>query len=261
MLEMYGVDEEMQERMKTIEWKNISKLQSYCSKGNLEKLKKLYNSVPDLNISDDDEHAFRLASRKNHIHIMKQLLEWKPNIDISANSEEVLINCCHYGYSEMLLYLKEIKPTIKININNEYAFRTVAARGYLDIMKILYEWNSKINILAENNESFRQSIFYRRYDISKQLIEWEPLVLQDIQIYNLPCINEYLNIIGFDLPEIWYKKIIKRKVYTECSICLHSYKEYLETPCNHIFCQNCILKWIKINNKCPYCRRIINFTN
>jgi len=259
MLEMFGEDEELEEMMKTPEWKIKCKLQKYCSRGYLEKLKKLYERVEYLDISEDDEHAFRLASRKNHINIMKQLLEWKPDINISANNEEVLINCCLYGYLDMLLYIKELKPTINIHINNESAFRIVATRGFIDIMRKLYEWDSKIDILALNNEAFRQSIFYRRYDISKQIIEWEPLVLQDIQIYNLLCINEYLNRIGYELPEIWYKKIIKRKIKTECSICLSSYKEYLETPCNHIFCEKCILRWLKDNNQCPYCRRIIYF--
>ena len=31
--------------------------------------------------------------------------------------------------------------------------------------------------------------------------------------------------------------------------------------CTHIFCGGCLLKWLKNNNSCPYCRSNINGTD
>ena len=45
----------------------------------------------------------------------------------------------------------------------------------------------------------------------------------------------------------------------ECSICY----ELIDTnnnqilKCNHVFHKECINKWLKKNNKCPICRKII----
>ena len=46
----------------------------------------------------------------------------------------------------------------------------------------------------------------------------------------------------------------------ECSICLENYKKddmIIILSCNHNFHEACILPWIKDNNTCPHCRRII----
>ena len=44
---------------------------------------------------------------------------------------------------------------------------------------------------------------------------------------------------------------------SDCSICLRKIikNNSLTTICNHTFCCNCILEWIKISDTCPYCRK------
>ena len=39
-----------------------------------------------------------------------------------------------------------------------------------------------------------------------------------------------------------------------CGICLNSVKTFTEIVCDHKFCNNCITKWLEINNSCPICR-------
>lgn len=40
----------------------------------------------------------------------------------------------------------------------------------------------------------------------------------------------------------------------ECPICLQVIKNEIITKCNHIFCDSCLIKHIKINTTCPICR-------
>ena len=50
-----------------------------------------------------------------------------------------------------------------------------------------------------------------------------------------------------------------------CSICLEELQnatiDYAITRCNHIFCTSCLLKYIKYNNNCPLCRKMLSLPN
>lgn len=46
-----------------------------------------------------------------------------------------------------------------------------------------------------------------------------------------------------------------------CSICLEesdTTKPFVKTVCNHIFCKECIHKWLSIRHKCPICLHDFN---
>ena len=44
-----------------------------------------------------------------------------------------------------------------------------------------------------------------------------------------------------------------------CSICFEKIKNpMMETNCQNLFCCECLLKWVNINNTCPLCRTAIN---
>ncbi|ESN94976.1 hypothetical protein HELRODRAFT_179816 [Helobdella robusta] len=40
-----------------------------------------------------------------------------------------------------------------------------------------------------------------------------------------------------------------------CSICMEVVRHPKETPCEHTFCQKCLMDWIKISPTCPICRQ------
>ena len=52
------------------------------------------------------------------------------------------------------------------------------------------------------------------------------------------------------------------KHINKCSVCLNEINKQISTKCNHTFCNNCLFKWIKYENKdaqvfkatCPLCR-------
>lgn len=43
-----------------------------------------------------------------------------------------------------------------------------------------------------------------------------------------------------------------------CSICMELITNPILIECTHIFCGGCLVKWLKTNNNCPYCRTTIN---
>ena len=46
-----------------------------------------------------------------------------------------------------------------------------------------------------------------------------------------------------------------------CSICMELMTNPILIECTHIFCGGCLIKWLKNNNSCPYCRSTINGTD
>lgn len=53
------------------------------------------------------------------------------------------------------------------------------------------------------------------------------------------------------------KYLNKRNVDTgeTCPICLQDSKSMIKTDCDHVFCKECIKKWLDNNNSCPCCRK------
>lgn len=43
-----------------------------------------------------------------------------------------------------------------------------------------------------------------------------------------------------------------------CSICLDFYKNPIILECTHVYCGVCLINWLKVNNKCPTCRKLIS---
>lgn len=47
------------------------------------------------------------------------------------------------------------------------------------------------------------------------------------------------------------------RIYPDCPVCLEEMQAPSVCPCGHMFCQNCISKWITRNQNCPMCRRAV----
>jgi len=61
-----------------------------CKKGYLEEAKLLFQLNPTIDISADDEDAFRFACKSGNLELVKWLLEVKPDIDISIENDKVV---------------------------------------------------------------------------------------------------------------------------------------------------------------------------
>ena len=114
---------------------------------------------------------------------------------------------------------------------------------------IRQEFNQSLeNIRQEYNQSFeniRQEIESMRNEL------------------NLLPINNNENEISNKLEEVELNEQFKNKEEIKCGICLEIFSigdkiSYL--PCFHFFHSSCIKSWIRIKNKCPFCKNIINFS-
>ena len=52
------------------------------------------------------------------------------------------------------------------------------------------------------------------------------------------------------------EKYVKEVV--NCSICMDE-KSNIITVCNHQFCKTCIIDWYYVEQKCPCCRKNLNY--
>ena len=63
-----------------------------------------------------------------------------------------------------------------------------------------------------------------------------------------------------DLEEIEIDEKLIDDEEKQCAICLENYSignKIIYLPCCHYFHSSCIRNWLKIKNKCPYCKRVI----
>ena len=71
--------------------------------------------------------------------------------------------------------------------------------------------------------------------------------------HNIPATENFIN-------NMEVKKITKEQDMT-CSIChekMLEEEEYNQLECGHCFHKDCLKKWLRINNTCPICRKVID---
>ena len=147
-------------------------------------------------------------------------MEIKPDIDISVDNEYAFRNSCENGHLEIAKWLLEIKPDIDISSWYEYAFRNSCENGYLEIAKWFVSINSdKYTITIKDND----------------------------------LVSYKVNII---IPKTILKSELQQEI-EECLVCLTNISN-IYTTCFHLYCKDCIIKWLDKNTTCPYCRSVIS---
>ena len=88
-----------------------------CSSGKLEEAKKIFEKTKAIDISAEDDYAFRGACYNGHLDVAKWLLDVKPTIDISAEDDYAFRSACQNGHLEVAKWLLEVEPDIYPFIN------------------------------------------------------------------------------------------------------------------------------------------------
>jgi hypothetical protein len=104
---------------------------NYCQGGLLDRLNYLYLENPGINLSKNNEEAFRTACCAGDIYVVRQLITWKPDIDISALNWEGLRMSIMYGNLDIIKFYFEREYTLK-----PLDFITIA--WHYKILRLLY---------------------------------------------------------------------------------------------------------------------------
>jgi hypothetical protein len=140
-----------------------------CLYGHLEGAQWLLSVKPDINISANDERAFRNACLKGHLSVAQWLLSVKPDINISANYECAFMYACVYGRLLVAQWLQSLKPNLYvINYNDDGSYK-----GYYIRSKEEARWEHRKYLvwLASNESPNKKSLFYRMpQDVSRYII-------------------------------------------------------------------------------------------
>lgn len=181
----------------------------------------------------------------------------KISIDKESMLHEQLLHCCRYGFLDNLHQLYSENPQIDLSRNEEEAFRLACEVGEIYIIRQLREWNPKMDIGAKNYLGLCSAICVGHVDVIKQIFAWdiqiEPLKFIDFAFHNSTI--ELLKELHNRRQKIqWITHSILNIEDIECPICQEIPSDYIWTPCNHKFCQGCIITWFEINQSCPYCR-------
>jgi hypothetical protein len=147
----------------------------------LELAKWLVETHPDIDVSADNEKAFRSAfATSPDIDLVKWLLEIKPNIDVSTENEYAFYRACVYGRIDITEWLMQLKPDIDLSVKAYLPFRAACHQGKLEMAMWLFKLNSDIN---DNDDDIDIDIYEDAFvgtchggylEVSKWLLKIKP---------------------------------------------------------------------------------------
>ena len=140
-----------------------------CKSGNLEEAQQYLLDNPTINISANDEEAFRNACECGHLLVAQWLLSVKPDINISAMDDSAFINACWGGHLLVVQWLQTLKPYLYvINYNDDGSYKDYYIRSKKEV---LWEQRKTLLWLASNESPNKNSLFYKiPQDVSRYII-------------------------------------------------------------------------------------------
>ncbi len=145
---------------------------------------------PDIDISADNEKAFRSACGKRgeeyrwvsgtpdeppNFDLMKWLLKIKPDIDISADNEYAFYRACVYGRIDIAEWLLHLKPDINLSVKSYLPFRAACHQGELDMAQWVFALISGDDVDIDIYENAFIGTCHGGYlEVSKWLLKIKP---------------------------------------------------------------------------------------
>ena len=139
-----------------------------CKTESLEYCQMLLHINPDINISIQNETAFRLACGKGRLEVCQWLLQIKPDIDISANNEHAFAWACFNRNLEVCKWLLLVKPDIDISVEYELPFRLACGQRHLEVAQWLQSLKPYSYVIYYNEDGT-----YKDYYIITKEERWQ----------------------------------------------------------------------------------------
>ena len=190
-------------------------------------------------------------------------MEYNNNNNVSNNSQHNTLRPIGYLYTTTFT----ISPTFidsSISLNNP--------QNNLMNIPESSDYNEQEYVQNNNNSSSsnNQNLYYNSILFNSSNFELYNTTINNVERYNnlsytfFPTVN-FIERIFYDyienknkLNDEEYKKNIEKfhEILEECPICFTSSETTIKIKkCNHIFCEDCIQKWLKNHkNTCPICR-------
>lgn len=127
--------------------------------GLLSFAQKIHQWNPDMDISANDEMAFRLACSHGHWEVAQWLLTVNPDLNLSANNNDAFYWACKYGHLEVVKGLFPLLNKYKINKNNMEPWFLVACEEghHVEVAKWLLHENPELDITTDDDEAFHHA--------------------------------------------------------------------------------------------------------
>ncbi len=184
----------------------------------------------------------------------KEMINFKTFFDYDVFFNYFYINCLFSNYkqdihNELITMNSYEEHEYKLLRNNEHRKRFSCITTFCD-KKSYSIGNLKIKIEEEiNNEidTYKNELTY---------------CTENTELHKV-LINKYTNII-IELTDKLHYTLNRLNNFTneekQCSICYENDLDFISlTKCLHVFCPCCIKEYLKIKNKCPCCRKIIDY--
>ena len=153
-----------------------------CEYGKLDEAKQLFEANPTINISYNNEQAFRLSCHNGHLEVAQWLLQipkktGRPDIDISIHDEEAFRFACYDGHLLVAQWLHQIhketgRPDINISFN--VWFNYAGYYGHLEVCQWLLQIKPDLDISADNDLAFRNACETRHLLVAQWLQSLKP---------------------------------------------------------------------------------------
>jgi len=220
----------------------------------------LLQKKPDINISADNNYAFRKARENGHIKLVQWLLELQPSINITDTTQADFIRVCKNRQLNMAKWLIENVATLEIN---EEIFKVACENGDYAMAQWVYEIIPDIDLTANDDYYFHSAfiIASNDADYDYKLAEW--IVELEPNRYKIIYDDDDIMIDYFIIEKnitINKSKIMDQNNIPICSICMNM-KCDVYVECSHCFCKDCLTTWVNNNRNCPYCRSNIDIKN
>ena len=168
--------------------------------------------------------------------------------------KSLYVNACSNGKLEIVKWLSNL-----INKDNHVifynGFKAACVNDKYDLVVWIYNFNQNIDISNEDNISFKTVCEKNYYAIAKWFTNVNKKYLindSNNYVYRIP----YLIIEGIKNIN---KEDVKKNI-NDCIIC-YDKKSNMLTDCGHLYCYDCLIKWIIDKKSCPYCREDLNLNN